>query len=494
MPTQAIVMQAPASRTGTLLAEFIDWLAGDRLAHAQIGPGSGVVEVVGKNVRAQPTGGGRFTLVGVPDGSVTLKFTLPDGATGNLPLTLPTGGGALLDLGIVAVRNGVVSYTPSHINPLFPGYIKARGQVSGLSNASVQPAPTEACELHTFVVAGVDFCFDHDTRFDPPLSVQPFTNSESPQGFSVADVIGSPYGDPSSRLFRAHRIQRNNGAPAAVNNTIQAIGPITDIGNGTVTLFGTPLITDNDPATPDVPNAHAITFTTTGAKFEPRSLEANLTKGLVVEVVTPKKSATPPVTIDADGNQVAQADRLRLVRFPDRDCLKGELITAGGEIVSVDVQTQTFGIRLPDPTNSLVFVQTVENVTRFDEPLTGFSSLTVGQVVSVIALPPKAVGGPLQALQVELAPANGEIQVRGIVSGLDENAKTFLVAGIEFCYDCDGVITEFDDFTQSKPFDNGAFVEVLGKAQLNGLSAAIRVEGKEGPGAGVCSSAQVTPQ
>src|SRR5207342_1671493 len=161
-------------------------------------------------------------------------------------------------------------------------------------------------------------------------------------------------------------------------------------GPDTITVFSTPPITDNDPNTADLPNAHAITLNAAQAKFDPRSLAGNLSKGLFVEITTPKKNNTSPaVTLDQQGNQVATADRVRLVRVPEPPT--GQMLTIEGTISSLNPNSNTFGVN-----NDTVFVHVTDNVTRFEEPLTAFGSLQVGQVVDVTAFPPKTVGGPLE--------------------------------------------------------------------------------------------------
>lgn len=115
----------------------------------------GSVQVVGTSIKALPVGGGRFELIGVPDGPVTIQFTTPDGVTGTLTLNLPQGGGALMDLGTVIVKHdGRVEFRPSSTNARFTNVIKARGKVSGLAApVAASAVPTDGT-CQTFVVAG----------------------------------------------------------------------------------------------------------------------------------------------------------------------------------------------------------------------------------------------------------------------------------------------------------------------------------------------------
>jgi hypothetical protein len=142
-----------------------------------------------------------------------------------------------------------------------------------------------------------------------------------------------------------------------------------------------------------------------------------------------------------------------------------------GTISSLQPQSKTFGLN-----NDTLFVHIVDNVTRFDDPLTSFDALKVGQLVDVTALPPLTTGGPLQAVEVDLddAQGNATTEVRGAISSLDTPTKgTFIVAGITFCYNCNTVTTEFKGLTT---LANGLFVEVTGTALSNGVSTALEVE------------------
>ena len=470
MPATSVASLVPLTDTRTLFAKIINRLFVDTIAYAA---GSASVEVQGTTIKSHPIGGGHFQLVGVPDGLINLKFTTPDGATGMLPLTLPSGGGAFIDLGLVVVhRTGHVEYSPSHSNNQFPNSLQARGAITGVINP-LTAAPTDG-SCRTFQVAGVTFCFDSHTRFDPPLNGQnPFVNSGGPN--PVAVVTGEPTDDPASTVFRARRVQRNHGASSANNNTVTVIAPITNFDSDTLTVFSTPPITDNDPNTADHPNAHAITFNTAQAKFDPRSLAENLSKGLFVEITTPKKNGTSPaVSLDAQGNQIATADRVRLVRVPKPPT--GELLSIEGTLSSLIPNSKTFGMN-----NDTVFVHVTDNVTRFEDPLSSFSSLEVGQTLEVTALLPKTVGGPLEALTIKLAETPVvAIEAHGQISSLNQTNRTFVVAGISFCYDCNAVNTEFMDVT-AETLADGQTVRVLGTAVVDGLSTATRVEREQDP-------------
>lgn len=482
MPTAATTARAATPSDTISFANLFRWMTTIDSAYAV---SKGHVEILGTTIQEKPMGSGRFELLGVPYGPVTLEVMTPDQETGRITATLPTGGGALVDLGQVTVRKEILiaQYLPSTENTFYPALLEARGEVSGLPTTPfTAPPANNACE--PFIVAGVHFCFDQNTRFNPPLSALSFNNTSVDN--KVADILAEPYGDATSNVFRARRIQRNSGSSSANNNTLQVIAQITDLGPNTITLFGTPLITDNDPNTPDLPNKHAITFDTTNAKFDPRSLEQNLLRGLVVQIDTPKKNrASSAVTINSSGQQVADADRVTLARIGSANCANGEFIRVTGTVFGPDPSTSTFGLTTA---NGLVFVK-VDPATRFDDPLTDFSSLTVGRMIEVFALPPQTVGGPLRALLIDEAATPGEIDVSGVISNLNTSTSTFVVAGITFCYSaaCTGTTpTEFVGVT-STTLANGQFVEVLGTASNNGTSTALRVELEVDPRPSSCS-------
>jgi hypothetical protein len=453
MPMTATASREPLSDKRSFFAQLWNFLTTEPVAYAM---SKGRVEVVGTTIKAFPIGGGRFELIGVPDGPVTIRFTTPDGVTGTLTLNLPQGGGALVDLGTVIVKNdGRVEFRPSSTNARFSSVVKARGKVSGL----VSPMPVVASDgtCPTFVVAGLTFCFDQNTLFDPPVTVAtPFVNSDTTNNL-IVDVVGEPTADPTSHVFHARRVHRNLGTPAAVNEKIKVLAPITRFGQDTMTLFG---------GTTGAPDAHAITFNTASAKFEPGALKQNLAIGLLVEVLA------GPVSTDETGKQSSVASVVKLVRIHDERCSKGELLDVEGTISSLQPQSMTFGLN-----NDKLFVHIVDNVTRFDDPLTSFDSLKVGQLVEVTALPPQTTGGPLQAVEVDLEDAlgNAAIEVRGAISSLDTTKGTFIVAGITFCYNCNTVTTQFKGLTATT-LANGQFVEVNGTALSNGVSTALEVE------------------
>ena len=466
MPTTAAVAHQPANDARSLFAHLWESLITEPLAYAAGIKGS--VQVVGTNIKALPVGGGRFELIGVPDGPVTIQFTTPDGVTGTLTLNVPQGGGALVDLGTVIVKHdGGVEYRPSSTNAHFQSVVKARGKVSGL----VLPASTVPTDgtCPTFVVAGLTFCFDKNTWFDPSLTVaDPFVNTDSSN--LIVDVIGEPTADPTMSVFHARRVHRNHGAPAAVNEKIKVLAPITDFGPDTITLFG---------GTPTAPDAHAITFNTALAKFEPGALKQNLVKGLFVEVIA------GPVSTDEKGAQSSVANTVKLVRLDDKRCAKGEFVDVEGTISSLQPEAKTFGLN-----NDTLSVHVTDNRTRFDDPLTSFDSLKVGQLVDVTALPPQTTGGPLEAVEVDLTDAlgNAKIDVRGAISSLatTNKNKTFIVAGITFCYNCNPVTTQFEGVTAAT-LANGHFVEVHGTARSNGVSTALEVEQEADPRPSSCS-------
>ena len=467
MPTTSTIAHQPAMNARSFFVRLWDSLVTEPLAYAAGTKGS--VQVVGTSIKALPVGGGRFELIGVPDGPATIQFTTPDGVTGTLTLNLPEGGGALMDLGTVIVKHdGRVEFQPPSTNALFPNVVKARGTVSGLSATPVTDVPTDGT-CQTFVVAGLTFCFDQHTRFDPPLKVAPFVNSDTTNKL-IVDVVGEPTGD--SNVFHARRIQRNHGAPAAVNETIKVLAPITDVGNEKITVFGG---TSGS-------NKHAITFDTVSAKFEPSALKQNVVKGLFVEVIA------GPVSTD-NGNQTSVASTVKLVRLNDKHCSKGELLDVEGTISSLQSQFKTFGLN-----SDKLFVHVIDNLTRFDDPLTSFDSLKVDQLVEVTALPPQTTGGPLQAVEVELkdalgiAPSEVPSEVRGAILSLNTTSTpmTFIVAGITFCYNCNGKATQFEGLT-AETLANGQFVEVHGTALSNGVSTALEVEREDDPRPSSCS-------
>ena len=421
---------------------------------------------------AFPVGGGRFELIGVPgeEGPVTIKFTTPDGVTGTPHREVATGRrGRSMDLGTVIVKhNGRVEFRPAPTNARFPNSVKARGKVSGLSATPVSTVPTGTCT--EFVVAGLTFCFDQQTWFDPPLTVAtPFGNTDTSN--LIVEVIGEPTAESNSHVFHARRIHRNHGDPAAVNETIKVLAPITSVGDNTLTLFG---------GTADTPNAHAITFDTASAKFTPGELKQNLATGLLVEVIAGSVS-----TDQETGNQSSVASTVKLVRLHDKGCSKGELLDVEGKISTIIPESKTIGLN-----SDTLFIRVIDNQTRFDDPLTSFDSLTVGQLVEVTALPPQTTGGPLQAVEVALGEASGTapIEVRGAISSLDTTKMTFIVAGITFCYNCKGVATQFEGLT-AETLANGQFVEVQGAAidLSTGFSTALKVALEADPRPSSCS-------
>ena len=87
-----------------------------------------------------------------------------------------------------------------------------------------------------------------------------------------------------------------------------------------------------------------------------------------------------------------------------------------------------------------------------------------------------------------IAPSEVPSEVRGAISSLDTTStlKTFIVAGITFCYNCNGVTTKLEGFTAA-PLADGQFVEVHGTALIDGVSTALEVEKEDDPRPSSCS-------
>jgi len=404
------------------------------------------------NISAFPVGGGRFVLTGVPDDNVMIHMTTPDRVTGQLNLTLPMGGGAFVDLGAVLVhQNGLVEFFPPVSSELFPSALKARGLVSGLSTPVSSVPLDQSCP--TFLVDGLTLCFDRNTQFAPPLVTAPLSNGQN------VELIAVPTGDPASAIFRVLRVQRNSGVHASIQNTVKIVAPITDLGVGTVTLFG---------GSPSAPNAHAITVDISQANFAPPQLQNHLVKGLLVEVITGVMSSHAP------GTQSTVATSVKIIRVGEGEIMTGHVIKLEGTISSIQKNTEILGLN-----NDTVFVQVSDNITQFDDPLASFASLQVGQPVDVTAVPSKTTGGPIQALEVELEEALPPVAIgaRGTVSSHDMTKETFVVAGITFCFNCHNVTTDFKGATLA----NGQFVEVQGTAISAGVSTAVTVGQEQAP-------------
>jgi hypothetical protein len=180
------------------------------------------------------------------------------------------------------------------------------------------------------------------------------------------------------------------------------------------------------------------------------------------------------------------ASTVKLVRVKEERCSNGELLEMEGTISSLQSPSKTFGLN-----SDKLFVHTVDNVTRFDDPLTSFDSLKVDQVVAVTAYPPQTTGGPLQAVEVALKDAldnvpNAAVNVRGAISSLDSSKSTFIVAGIIFCYNCNGVTTQFNGLTPAT-LANGQFVEAHGTTLSDGISTALEVNQENDPRPSSCS-------
>jgi hypothetical protein len=416
--------------------------------------GKGRVALAGAGIAALPMGGKRFKLTGVPAGAWTLSVTTPDGAVGAAAVNFPEGG--VMALGPLTVfRNGRLMFRPPFVPELLSSSIKARGVASGLASPASAAPPDGACP--TFTVAGVTFCFDRQTKFDPPLTpLAPFANGQN------VEVKAVPAGDPTSTVFRALRLRQNSGFPAEVQNTIRIEAPLTDVGAGTLTVFG---------GTSDAPDAHAITFFTDQAKIEPPPLRDRLAVGLLVDI------KGGPVSVDtANGRQSSTATRVKLERIPPGAALVGDQIEVRGAVSSLQPSSKLIGL-----SNDRLIVQVTE-ATRFEEPLTSFESIAIGQVLEVEVLLAQQSGAPPLALSVALTEREGLLAVdtRGTVSGLDPGRKTFSIAGLVFCYDCRGVTTEFLGMTATD-LGNGQFVEVAGTTLAGGMSAALKIEPREKP-------------
>lgn len=130
-----------------------------------------------------------------------------------------------------------------------------------------------------------------------------------------------------------------------------------------------------------------------------------------------------------------------------------------GPISSIDLPTQSF----------VVLGQTVvvDADTSFASPLFGLDSLANGDFVEVSGLvedtdPGSAVVLVVRATRVERKLVAGELEVRGIVAGLDAVARTFAINGQVVNY----ATAVLEDFPNNE-IANGDFVEATGTA-LNG--------------------------
>jgi hypothetical protein len=93
-------------------------------------------------------------------------------------------------------------------------------------------------------------------------------------------------------------------------------------------------------------------------------------------------------------------------------------------------------------------------------------------------------------VEVDLKQAlgNDPSEVRGAITSLNttNTPMTFIVAGITFCYNCNGKTTQFEGLTAAT-LANGQFVEVHGTALSNGVSTALEVELEDDPRPSSCS-------
>jgi hypothetical protein len=130
-----------------------------------------------------------------------------------------------------------------------------------------------------------------------------------------------------------------------------------------------------------------------------------------------------------------------------------------GPVASIDPAAQTIG----------VLDQTVEikPETVFDPRLAGgFSALQQGQILEIHALFDRASGRYL-ATRIELEDNANEYRLRGVISALDTNEKTFKIG--------DAVIN-YGSAIEATPLANGQRVRVrLQTTQVNGQWVAIRV-------------------
>jgi hypothetical protein len=130
-----------------------------------------------------------------------------------------------------------------------------------------------------------------------------------------------------------------------------------------------------------------------------------------------------------------------------------------GPISSIDLTAQSF----------VVLGQTVvvDADTSFASPLFGLDSLANGEFVEVSGLVEDTDPGPgvvlvVRATRVERKLVAGELEVRGIVAGLDAVARTFAINGQVVNY----ATAVLEDFPNNE-IANGDFVEAKGTA-LNG--------------------------
>jgi hypothetical protein len=453
MPLSAATALQQGTEPASMVAQLWRWLTQSGEAYAA---GKGHVRVVGTNIEAFPIGGGRFELIGVPDGPVTLAVTTPDGVTGTFTLTLPTSGGgadggALVDLGILTVRrNGLVLYQPPVSSDDLPLAVQVRGTVSGLASV-VSGVPADG-SCPTFVVAGLTFCFDQHTQFSPPLS-----SSNALANGQTVEVRGSPSSDPSSRIFQALDVQTLASSPSgqAPLAGIRVIAPITGFDVGTLTVFGGSMT---------APDVHALTFTIGQAAFHPPSLAGHLANGLLVTV-----TGTPVSTDPASGQLSATASVVNLVPVPNRRQYHRHVVRLQGTVSSLQSQSGIFGLN-----RDSVFVK-VANQTLYEAPLTGFASLAAGQSVRVLGFAATVAGASVWAADVEPGSITDltVLEARGTISSLDRTRQIFVVAGITFQY---GSSTRWLDNLSSQTLTNGLAVHVWGTALTGGVSTALAVK------------------
>lgn len=83
MPTAASTARTATPSGTTFFASLFHWMTTIDSAYAV---NKGRVEILGTTIQAKPMGGGRFELLGVPDGQVTLEVMTPDQETGRITL------------------------------------------------------------------------------------------------------------------------------------------------------------------------------------------------------------------------------------------------------------------------------------------------------------------------------------------------------------------------------------------------------------------------
>jgi hypothetical protein len=212
----------------------------------------------------------------------------------------------------------------------------------------------------------------------------------------------------------------------------------TGISQGPITAFGSVFV-------------NGVEFSTKGTVINKNgspSIQDDLRKGMVVTVQG---------TFDANGTK-GTANQLDF-----NDNLEGP-------IQSIDNGTQSL----------VVMGQTVkvDSGTRY-EVVTGFGDLQIGYVIEVSGLP--QAGGTILATYIELMSTSytpgEEIEVKGMISGLDPSAHSFLIGSLTVDYN--GLTS---DNLPRGGLSDGIFVEVKSTAgfDINGVLIASKVESFNG--------------